>query len=136
MKRKRLKKMSGNVDRRDILKGFVVAYLSFSVPQVLAFDKRDNINQLMIAMQSEEAILKLGEKFLQDNPNYRDISLVEQELENLLTLHEFSTNRIFKDSVRSAIKEDFLQNKIVSVEGWQFSKTETFLAVLTVLTQN
>lgn len=125
--------MKNQFSRRELLQGFALAYLGAATPVAFASNEFQETNALIKAIKSDPALEKLGKMFLKQNPEFNDIYKLEKALNTHLQSSIQGGAELSRGILKSRIEKDFKEDKIISVEGWQFSRTETYIAAISVL---
>lgn len=127
------------VSRRQLLVLGASALTAAAIPASLALIQRDGEDlsaNLMGLLNNPDSAAELGERWLIATHAHPSIGGLSQKINKRLHPNGWSPLTLAEDAhaiLAEHVRNDFLRNDIVEIEGWQLARTEAELCILAAL---
>ena len=118
--------------RRKLIK-YIACLPIISTLGGLQNTQNNPLTKVILSIKRTRALNELGQRYLQSSKENYSRSQLEAMFTNHINFQDHMTDKQLSLFIIKNVKNDFKNNSIVDINGWQFSKTETYLAALSVL---
>jgi len=125
--------------RRTILKFLALAPIAAVAPSILFTSADTSIwSNILKHAKSDRGMQNLGNQYLgnqylQYSTEKVTVADLVETLNNHLQCANITTNEQADTLLKNGIRNDFINEDTIDINGWRMSKVETYLAALSVL---